>query len=386
MNTTHNSQDISVLHGFRVIFILLVANFHIWQQSWLMPYIRIFGKGYCFDYLARSGYIYVDGMILISALLMFLPYARHIVYQDELPSVKEYYIKRVARIAPSYYFSVFITFILFALPNNRYMGNTSNMLKDVIYHIFFINTFDYYAYFATNVNVVLWTVAILMQGYLLMPFIIRLLIKRPFIVSTIMLIIAFTYRLYASVQPNIAIYINQLPAFLDIYLFGFLLAYIISVLQKNILQYRFKLWHKIISTIAFLLSIFLISKLCESQAMSNSIQLDQLKNRFALGMLFSISIITANMSIKPLVWLLSNKLVRFLAVISYNFYIWHQFLAVEMRVAFFDTEQLHADIPLQKAYTLLCWSVALVVATFVTYFVEKPSARFIINKFTRSKK
>lgn len=382
-----NTYEIPVLNGFRVLFILLVAHFHIWQQSWLQPNINLFGQQYSLDYVARAGYVFVDGMVLLSALLMFLPYARHIFYGSELPNLKTYYIKRFARIAPSYYFSVFFILFAFVIPQKRYLGYEHILAKDLIYHIFFIHTFNVHTYIGTKLNVVLWTVAILVQGYIIMPFIIKALIKKPIPVSIAMLAIAFSFRYFAMPRNDIGMFLNQLPAFFDVYLYGFALSYVFVYLEKNNIENNLQLWHRAIFTVMFILSIVAISKLLHYQASSTieTLSINQLKTRFFFATAFSLYILFASMSFKFIIWIFSNKFIRFLSEISYNMYIWHQFLAVEMRMAFLNTEQLHADIGLQKAYTLLCWSVALIVAALCTYFIEKPCANAIKNKFLRSK-
>ena len=65
-------KRIPELDGLRVLMIFIVSWYHIWQQSWLRPMIG----SYSLDYLVRSGYIWVDGTVLLSAFLLFLPYAK----------------------------------------------------------------------------------------------------------------------------------------------------------------------------------------------------------------------------------------------------------------------------------------------------------------------
>ena len=74
---------------------------------------------------------------------------------------------------------------------------------------------------------------------------------------------------------------------------------------------------------------------------------------------------------RALQWLLGNRLMRFLSAISFNLYIWHQFLAVEMARSWFP-DTLHSDTDLQRAYTLLCLSVAVVAAMLATFGLEQP--------------
>ena len=65
-------QRIPELDGLRVLMIFIVSWYHIWQQSWLRPMIGT----YSLDYLVRSGYIWVDGTVLLSSFLLYLPYAK----------------------------------------------------------------------------------------------------------------------------------------------------------------------------------------------------------------------------------------------------------------------------------------------------------------------
>jgi len=74
--------------------------------------------------------------------------------------------------------------------------------------------------------------------------------------------------------------------------------------------------------------------------------------------------------------LLDNRLLRFISAISYNLYIWHQVLAVQMRQAFFpDADAFRQSLPQQWAFTLLCYSVAILAAMLATFGVEQPIAR-----------
>ena len=56
------------LDGLRVLMIFIVSWYHIWQQSWLMP-IGFVGPFFVnIDFIPRSGYSAVDGLIFLSGL------------------------------------------------------------------------------------------------------------------------------------------------------------------------------------------------------------------------------------------------------------------------------------------------------------------------------
>ena len=80
-------------------------------------------------------------------------------------------------------------------------------------------------------------------------------------------------------------------------------------------------------------------------------------------------------------FLFSNAVMRFFAAISYNLYIWHQWLAVRFkawRIPYWtgDTApNFTADLPWQRTYTLICFIAAIAVAAIVTYLFERPAAK-----------
>ena len=75
-NQTRGKTEIGVLYGFRALMVLFVCNYHIWQIGWLEQYATLFGQTLDFDFWTRSGYLFVDGMLLLSGFLLYLPYAR----------------------------------------------------------------------------------------------------------------------------------------------------------------------------------------------------------------------------------------------------------------------------------------------------------------------
>ena len=71
-----DTRHVDTCDGVRALAICIVAWYHIWQQSWLYPNLTVFGREISFDPLVRSGYIWVDVMILISGFCLYLPWAR----------------------------------------------------------------------------------------------------------------------------------------------------------------------------------------------------------------------------------------------------------------------------------------------------------------------
>ena len=101
-------KHLDVLDGFRAICVLLVGWYHIWQQGWLSPSFEIQGQRISLDFLLRSGYLWVDGLLLLSGFLLYLPYTQ----SGKAPAILSFYRRRLARILPSYLLCILPLFVL----------------------------------------------------------------------------------------------------------------------------------------------------------------------------------------------------------------------------------------------------------------------------------
>lgn len=181
-----NCYKMPELNGLRVLLVFIVSWYHFWQQSWLTPSIG----SYSLDYLLRAGYMPVDGTILLSGFLLFLPYARAMLLGEAVPNTKQFYQRRIMRIVPSYYFVTLALLFAVALPWHLYY-NSSDMVRDVVMHLTFTQTFNPATYIATPIGVASWTIAIEMQAYLIFPLLARWAMKNP--LGTLMTMAAGTF-------------------------------------------------------------------------------------------------------------------------------------------------------------------------------------------------
>ena len=165
-------HHIGVLDGIRAVSILIVVWFHFWQQCWIRP-----GN---LEWLPRYGFLFVDMMILLSSFCLFLPYARQKVYGEKAASNKEFYIKRIARIAPSYYICNIIVLLIFVIPCGKY-ASIAQGFADWIAHAFFVHNLFPETMLNSPLNNVLWTLAVEVQYYILFPFLAKAFIKKPWI-------------------------------------------------------------------------------------------------------------------------------------------------------------------------------------------------------------
>lgn len=382
----YQTDHIDVLDGVRALAILIVVWFHFWQQSWLMP---IFGD-FNIDWIPRNGALLVDMMILLSGFCLFLPYARSMVYRTSAPTAKTFYVKRGARILPSYYFSVILILFLFALPLKEYVSN-GVMWKDLITHLFFVNNFSFDTLVGTKLNGVLWTVAVEVQFYLLFPLLAKWFQKRPVLTYSGMTLLGLVSSHIINqnwAQLTQGLYVNHTLTFFSVFANGMLGAWVYISITKEKRPLKAEQFFYLLMTIGGLL---LFKILCEHHTKFPNGQQWQVKYRFILSLVYLLILFGVLMSQQYLRLLLGNRLMHFLAGISFNLYIWHQYIAVklkEFRIPYWEgttpPNQL-GDKPWMWKYMLLCIVLSLVMAILTTYLIEKPIARLILGRYKKSK-
>ncbi len=391
--TVHKVLDprrVDVLDGIRALAVLIIMWFHIWQQSWLMPVFRLpflaklgLSPTISLDFIPRHGYIFVDLMLLISAFCLFLPHARARLMGESLPSAWQFYKKRLVRIVPPYLLSIFIIMFAWALPAGAF-PSIQKLCTDFFSSISFTQTFFSTSLLDNRINGVLWTVVIEMQFYLIFPLLAYCFRKRPLISYAVMVGIASAYIYgFALRSPDtLRMSVNQLPAFFAVFANGMLAAYIYVALSKR-LQRRW--WISLIATLLAVGFLLLIGRMEKSVGGTSPVQVWQLAHRFRLSLAFVGFILSAALSAKWFRWLFSNKIMGFLAAISYNLYIWHQWIAVrfvEWRIPFWtgDTRpNVAGDTAWQWKYTLLVVMASLAAAAIVTYCFEKPISKILLK-------
>ena len=396
------------LDGLRALMILMVSWYHIWQQSWLTPVIG----NYSLDYLLRSGYVWVDGTVLMSAFLLYLPYARTRLRGTPLPEIGEFYRRRVRKILPGYYTILALTFFGICLPFQLYYS-PQYMVKDLATHLTFTFPFFRDTYLTTPLGAACWTLAIEVQAYLLFPWMARASLKKPGWVFGGMLGLCFGFRIWCLWSlSDFNLVVNQLINFLDLYVMGCALAMGYERLrireEREERLFRGSGW---IATILFAGAFFALLRMLRVQAASSVytvnngmagwisrllnmaepssnypvIQRNQMLYRPVYGILFGTLMLTAPFSLPPLRKLLGNRVTHFLAGISMNYYLAHQTVIVHMRRVGFPASEYEypnqaGDQPWQMQYTWWAFGLSLLAAILITYLAEKPIQRMMDRK------
>ena len=372
----------------RVVSIFFIAWFHIWQQSWLDPNIYISGKQINLYPLVSCGYMLVDLMLLLSGFLLMLGFLN-----GRNRRAGDFYIARASRIFPSYYLTVFIMFFAYALPKGLFW-NAKQMWGDLLSHLSFTHVFFYDYYIGTKLNAALWTVAVELHFYLLFPLIARLFKKRPVHTYCGMVLLGVWVKLFlVYFVKDTGIYFNHLPAMMDVYANGMLAAYVYKYLSDRVKKQR--AWDAWLCTLLTVISAVMIYKIVHYQQVNHAsgtenIRFGQMLLRFPLSLSGAVFLVCGSRSVMLMRKLFSNRAILFLSGISFNFYMWHQFLALRLKAwripPYTGTEPFReAQQPWQTLYTLACFAFAVIVSVALTYLVEKPCAKWIKRKISLRK-
>lgn len=152
---------IDSLDGVRALAFLIVLAFHVgiitsqlglWTAKG-MPFLVVF---------AMSGFSGVTLFFVLSGFLLFLPYSQALLFKKSWPEAKIYYVRRILRIFPLYYFSLF----LLVMFHNPYLLAPHNWIHLLPFLTFTMN-FDN----SQAIDGPFWTLAVEFQYYLLLPLI-----------------------------------------------------------------------------------------------------------------------------------------------------------------------------------------------------------------------
>lgn len=376
-------RHIPELNGLRVLLVFIVSWYHIWQQSWWTPHI---GR-YSLDFLVRAGYVPVDGTILLSGFLLFLPHARAMLLGEKIPDTREFYQKRIMRIVPSYVFVTLLMLFAVAIPYDLYYGDLGALLKDVFMHLTFAQTFDFATYIATPIGVASWTVAIEMQAYLIFPLIAKWARKNPLGTLSTMAAIALLFRSFVVFwMKDYNMVVNQLINFLDVYAMGMGASILYVRLTTLYPEDKRRFIWQGAATVAIILAFWGLTELLRDQAGSNgqsAIQAGQMIRRPLFALLLCTLTLALPFAVLPLRFLFGNKLMGFLAMISMNYYLMHQNIAVHLKRIQFPPAENYPypnmvaggpEEPWKYQYTALCFGLSILTAIAITFLIEKPCA------------
>ncbi len=165
---SQSSKQIPVLDGLRAIACLGVLAFHLnyiaGQSNMWGPVHDIHTLSGMLTYVVASlAYCGQSGIylfFLLSGFLLFLPYAKALLFDGPWPSLRRFYLRRIFRILPAYYTVLFLIIIFFH-PEFLHASHWHDVW------LFLILRMD--GKLSNELNGPFWTLAIEFQFYLLLP-------------------------------------------------------------------------------------------------------------------------------------------------------------------------------------------------------------------------
>jgi peptidoglycan/LPS O-acetylase OafA/YrhL len=155
-----------VLDGVRAVACLGVLSYHanflarnygIWNPLKSNLWNPLKDLNAALIYFGESG---VMLFFLLSGFLLFLPFARVLLFDGQWPSVRRFYLRRIFRIIPGYFVALFLI-ILFFHPEFLHAVHRSQLFE--------LLTFRMSNALSQRVNGPFWTLAVEFQFYMLLP-------------------------------------------------------------------------------------------------------------------------------------------------------------------------------------------------------------------------
>jgi peptidoglycan/LPS O-acetylase OafA/YrhL len=364
------ADHLAPLDGLRGLAVALVVWFHVWQITWLPADIHIFAATVNFNWIPEDGFIGVDLFFFISGFCLFYPYARTLFDGAPKQRVATFAYRRAIKILPSYVFAIAV---MIALGWAKF-DSPADALRQVTLHLLFIHTFFSDSY--GSINGVLWSLATEVQFYAIFPFVCWAAMKRPWLTFFALFAIANAYRLFIAHDFDIVHQIDQLPGTLDLFGCGMFAAYLFRLVATRApgLAARRALWTAvaIVSCVAL---YALVQALFAARLFPNWPMAWEIWGRPLMALLFA-SLTLGSLFAIPL-WqrALANPALVFLSAISYNLYLWHQPVAralFDARLPKWTQTDEHYDAVWGLEYSLVAFVAGVVVATAVTYALERP--------------
>jgi peptidoglycan/LPS O-acetylase OafA/YrhL len=364
---------IATIDGLRGIAIVLVVWLHVWQISWQS--VRIPFINYSPQPIAETGFLGVALFFFISGFVLTLPYVQAYLGGTKPPSLRHFAGRRFLKIVPSYVLCI-VAMIAIGYQTWPDFGSAA---RDVVYHLLFVH--DWFAVTNGSINSVMWSLGVEVQFYVLFPLLILAFVRRPLWTALGLFVVANGWRLWCLVS-NHYFYeqrLEQLPAYVDLFAAGMLAAFAYAAIAIRRPQLAQRRWAFTALSVAGFVALYLLAEYCYDRRGDKEwpqLWMVQWRSAFALACLAAA--LGSLFAVRGFQLVLANRVLLFLAAISYNLYLWHQPLARELQklqIPPYRTIDPHDDPHWMLSFNFVALPVAIGVSALITYGLEQPILR-----------
>ena len=362
------------LHGLRFIAATLVIITHVelFKAKWGLHNL------YNYKLIADFGTIGVDFFFVLSGFLItFLLFKEK--EQFGKISIGSFYLRRLLRIWPLYYFVLFLVFFL--LPMIEYPEIPGLTIEDDFY-----SRLTLFSLFLPNISKafydfvpyggVMWSVGVEEQFYLIWPLILSFSKKyfRNIVLVILILVIIkiiFTLPFLNTFENIVGIKKTLAMIRIEIMAIGALGAWLVFYKKHLMSKYLLNNFTQTISYLGLGIVIFFLPPM-----------LDDAKHLF-LGFIFILIILNISLNSNSF-FKLENKYFRFLGNISFGMYMYHMIVAGGVITLVYPLGQMfHGNIFIMNVIIYLLIFGFTILISYLSYnYLEKPFLK-IKGRFTK---
>ncbi|MEQ1439976.1 acyltransferase [Fontimonas sp. SYSU GA230001] len=357
------------IDGLRGLAIALVLLFHFWQQTWSQLTVAVPGTGLALNLnvLAETGFIGVQLFFLLSGFCIAWPYTN-----GRPLHAGEFLRRRAAKILPSYWLCLLVIVIWFLPPHLQEVWP-----RHLLMNLLFLNTWTP-EYLYHSFNAVLWSLALEIHFYLLFAAAGEWWIRRSRRVLVASLLLWALYGLWTLSRPVelFDLYRHQLWPHLPFFAAGVALA----VFQRTQPRLRAAALYGGLGMALWVGVAYAIWDVRHDPPLLAGTRWPTALEYLYIPLLTAGFGLTLLAALQPGFWnrLFSLRWLCGLGLISYNLYLWHQFLIVRLKQAGIPPlRELHfgQDPQWQLAMWVTAVSLALSLSWLLTHYFEEPLRR-----------
>jgi len=368
-------QYIAALTGMRGVAAILVFLYH---YEALHPGIRLDLAvpliGRILQFPLGFGFAGVDIFFVLSGFLLTLPFARAALTENQGPPLSRYFKRRFLRVFPAYYAQLFVILAI----GGWFVSWTPQTVTSFIAHMLMFFNIGWNP--VKPMVGVWWTLPVEMGFYLLLPLLAPFMRPRRWIPVLVGgLILSIVYRSWAAAHfgpllggEHVFLTASQLPGSITEFLLGASAALLVEFTSLND-RPRPAAWKLDLLFVLGLLipAVWLWQVVLSAGAEYWMGHWGMIVAPLALGLPLSIAVLGLYWGSPMGAFLLANRVVYFLGLISYSLYLWHFVVMQQIRHLIGDA---YGSLPHWVTFPLAAVAV-IAVASASYYLVERPFYR-----------